>query len=133
MYCFGHTNHDFLLDFLFESFYKFFLHAWNLHNCKHLYYINSSLKFFYSRKQSQYLYLDLKVLHFFIIVSVFTFHFMNSLKSVANRTWSWSCHKPWTIKKLLYSRYIFCNLFSIFINSSSLFFYWDCNSHAFSS
>ena len=58
-------------------------------------------------------------------------YFMSSFRTIIDKIWQCACHRPWTINKLQYVRYIFCNFFSIFINSCNLFFYWNCKGSVF--
>ena len=82
----------------------------------------SSLKFIYSRKQSQYLYLIPQVSHFYhpVCIDIQFYEFLQRdywqdlIKSLSQTF----CYQ-WIVICKIY----FCNLFFIFINSRNFFFY----------
>ena len=62
-YRFEHTNHDILLNILFQNFYNLFLRARNLYRARNIFHIYVNVKIFFFREQC--------FIKLFLIITVF--------------------------------------------------------------
>ena len=101
-----------------------------------VYSTKSFLKFVYSRKQLQSLYLILQVLQIFIIMSIFTFNFMNPFSRIITRfgnelainlTRPMNCH----LYDIVFVTYFPSSSLFFFFFFFKLFSYWNWKVYVF--